>query len=587
MGAQTRQVGGGSATGVANNWSNFLNQQLMGSAPNQATQNLQGFQGQFGNDSFFGRNVNNLLQREINRQQSNAQQPQQQSSAFRDAFQGALQGGVRDISGAGGAIQNYFQNPTNQFTNQYVAPQFQGVDLANNRIPTNFGAGQTGMANLSSFGPAGQSNFNAMQQLGGVNSDFTSMLRNMVQGGANMQAQSGFGGGAGAGPAVNLAQGMSYQDAYGTVGQDPLMERERQRAAAEQRARFGAEGAGALGTGAQYAESNLNAELAARDASQRRQQAMLLMQQDLSERMGGAQTALGSRGQDLQGSIANMQGALQGAQNVNQFNLANQANLLGSLGQARGQDLSTGLGMRGQDLSQLGMGLEQNMFNTGQMNAMQQAQMQAALQNQGLGNQFGLGAAGLNNVAQQQNINNMMGMSGMQNQFNLNNAGQTAQFGNAAQTGNANFFQNMINQGMGMNQIGNQNTMNMLGQLFGGFGQQAGLGTAPAQLIQQPSPAGQLLNAGLTIGGAYFGGPTGAAVGQGLGSLFGGGGGFGGGGLGGGSLFSGANFGIGNPGGWGMTSMPQNNPFSGLDPRAIAADPQGFQRWLAARGARG
>ncbi|WP_196301202.1 hypothetical protein, partial [Streptococcus pneumoniae] len=87
--------------------------------------------------------------------------------------------------------------------------------------------------------------------------------------------------GATAGADVQMQPGMDYGQAYNTLGQDPLMERNRMRAVADMRARFGAEGAGALGTGAQVAEGNLNAELAAQDASARRNQSMQLMGQDL------------------------------------------------------------------------------------------------------------------------------------------------------------------------------------------------------------------------------------------------------------------------------------------------------------------
>jgi hypothetical protein len=40
MGAKTKQIGGGTATPTANNWNQFLNQQLQGGM-NQATSNAQ------------------------------------------------------------------------------------------------------------------------------------------------------------------------------------------------------------------------------------------------------------------------------------------------------------------------------------------------------------------------------------------------------------------------------------------------------------------------------------------------------------------------------------------------------------------
>jgi len=609
MGAQTRQVGGGQATPVANNFNNWLNSQLMGTpmpgpaqqptaqgamdafnagggrfgggmqaiqqyqqglqagtpqqgmqqqpqpgmAPGQgfdpraAEADPQGFAqwnrdrtafnaqqqgGMNGGAQPGGGMVTdyanpmqtgggtpgnaNPMQGEINRQQSNSMQPQQQQVGFQQAFNGALNGRVNDASGAQGAIQQFFQNPTNQFSNQFTAPQFQGANLS--QLPTNFGAGQSGMADMSGFGQAQQSGFNTQQNIGNAgNSQFDSMLMNMIQqSGGGMQGgggQSGFNA-AQLGGAPQLQGGMSFGQAFDTLGQDPMLERNRMRAVADQRARFGAEGAGSLGTGAQFAEGNLNAELLAQDASQRRGQAMQLMGQDLQERMGGANVSLQGRGQDMQTALGNMQGGIQGAQNMNQFNLgamnnqtANMGNALSAAGQGRGQDFSTQLGMRGQNLSQQGMGLEQSMFNAGQGNQMQGNMINAALQNQGMGNQFALGAQGLNNNAQQQNNANNMGMAGMQNDFNMNNAGNNAQFGNAAQQGNANFLQNMLSQGMGMNQMGNNNMMQAMQNLFGGFQQSNSLGTPQAQNFMQPSNAQQFGSMLLNGAGMYFGRP--------------------------------------------------------------------------------
>lgn len=314
------------------------------------------------------------------------------------------------------------------------------------------------------------------------------------------------------------------------------MQRQAALARADQRARFGAEGAGALGTGAQFAESNLNAELAARDASMRRQQSMQLMGQDLSGQQALANVGLQNRGQDVQTAIANMQGGLQGAQNMNQFNLANQSNMLGAMGQARGQDLNTAL-------QQLGLGAQQGQFNAGQQNAMQQAMMNAQLQNQQMGNQQGQFNTGQQNQMQQAMLNAQLQNQQMGNQFGQFNVGQTNQMnqfnagqGNAMQQamlqaqlqnqqmGNQ-FGLGMLGQGMNMNQLAAQQQQNALNQMFGAFGQTNQLGTPQAQMIQQPSMWGQLGNAALGLGSAYLtgGGSLGGMLG-GLGGLFGRGG---------------------------------------------------------------
>jgi hypothetical protein len=481
MGAKTKTVGGGAATPVAEGFNNFLLQQLQGPATQQ---------------------------------QSNAMQPQQQTSGFQNAFNSMLGGNVNDQSGAGNALQQYFQGqqnniPTN-FGNTFNAPQYQGQNVS--QLGTNFGQGQTGMADLSGFGNAAQAGFNTQ---GPINSQFTNQLNGLMGQGSNMMTQGNGGFSAAGTPSdVALAQGMSYGDAYNTLGQDPLMERNRMKAVADMRARFGAEGAGALGTGAQFAEGNLNAELAAQDASMRRAQSMQLMGQDLNERSTGANVGLQNRGQNVQTNIANMQGGLQGAQN--QTNVLNQ--LLGASGQARGQDMNA-------ILQQLGLGSQQSMFNAGQQNDMQNQMMQGQLQNQSLGNAFGVNSAQINNAAQQTNNANAINQGQFQNTFNQNNAQLGAQYGLGAnqlnsqnQGMNNQMFQSMIGQGLNLNELGNRNVMQMLGQLFGGFGQSNQLGTPQAQIIQQPSALGQIANAGMGLAGAWLGGGGGNP----LAGLFGG-----------------------------------------------------------------
>lgn len=520
MGAKTKEVGGtGLGRGVGDAWNAFLLSQLGGGSAGRMPSSgpIAGGAGGSINDP--------AVNAGIAMGQNNAAQPGQQTNGFMQGFQNMLGGNVNDMSGAGGALQNFFQNgganfqmPT--FNNPYTSPEFQAPTLQG--LPTNFGQGQTGMANLGGFGNAAQSNFNTQQDLGGISSQFTNPLMQMAgQGMQQMQGQSGFSAAQNS-PSVQMQNPMAYQQAYETLGQDPLMERNRMKAVADMRARFGAEGAGGLGTGAQYAEGTLNAELGAQDASMRRNQAMQLMGQDLAAQNALANVGLQNRGQDMQTAVANMQGGLQGAQNMNSFNLGQQGNMLQGQGQnlqamlgARGQDLSTLLGQRGQNLEQLGLGAAQSQFNTGQANSMQQAMIQAALQNQGMGNNFGLAAAGLNNDAMQNNNLNNMNLGQMMNNFNLSNAQNTGQFGLGtnqlnssnmlgAQGLNNDLFSNMIGQGLNMNQMGNQNTLAMLSQLFGGFGQASGLNTPQAGVVASPNPWGQFGNMAAQLGAAWM-----------------------------------------------------------------------------------
>lgn len=633
MGAKTREVGGGAATPVASGWNQFLGSQLFGQAPpgvnpGQWQQLQAGGAGPIGAGQQAGAASGapgGPLTPFMNMAASNAQQPFQQQQTFQGALQGALGGNVRDISGATQALQDFFQNrpaPVS-YANPYTSQTLTQAQTS--ALPTNFGQGQTGMADISRFGTAAQSgidlaqgmgarpqdiqaaqaNFNTMQGFGAqapqVNAaqsffetqrslgpeptggQFDRMLMDLINRGGAAQAQSGFEA-AQAQPRVQLGQAAQVDVNNPLVAaQLEGVRRAENLAAADLRARFGAEGAGALGTGAQFAEAQLRSEFAPRQAAILQQSIQQQQAQDLAERQAQAQTALGGRGMDVQTAIANMQGGLQGAQNVNQFNTANLGNLLSAATAGRGQNLQTGLGVRGQNLEQIGLGAQQaalnaqlqqqaglanaqnflqargldinqlglgqqqalanaqmqqqasmqnaanqlqargldinqlglqsqqGMFNAGQANALQQAMLNAQLQNQQLGNQFGLGAAGLN---QQAGIaNNQAALAGAQmaNQFNLANAQNMGQFGlgtnqlNAQQQQAANqLFSNMVGQGLNLNQMGNANTMAALAQIFGAMQQSNALGTPQAQVVQTPSMFSQIANPLLQLGSAYF-----------------------------------------------------------------------------------
>lgn len=493
MGAKTKTVGGGSATGVANDWNAFLSNQLNGGGQGTVPNNqgwkpgdpmMEVSKGQFG-----ALNNNN-----------NPQTPgSQQNSNFQNAFSNMLGGKVNDISGAGGALNNFFNKPT-EYSNQYTSQNYNAPTLS--QLGTNFGQGQSGMANISGMMGIPQSNFDTQKNLGNVTSGQDGTFNSLLQQGQGMLGQNGGFSAASAGPDVSLQGGMDFKGALDTLGNDPYKETLLKRSLAENNARFGAEGAGALGTGAQYSNALMQSDFAANDASQRRAQAMQLMGQDLNERSTGANVGLQNRGQNMQTSIANMQGGLQGNQNMNNtFNQLMQGTL-----QGRGQDLQTGLGMRGQNLDQLGMGANQAMGNANLTLQGNNQNMNAMLNNQQMGNNWQQGNQQINNNAMQNNNMNSINAANNQNNFNLNNAGNMAQYGQGANQLNAQNLQSMIGQGLNMNQMGNQNIQAMLSNLFGGFQQSNGLGTAQAQTIQQPSAWGQAANMGLQLAGSYLSG---------------------------------------------------------------------------------
>ena len=296
MGAKTKTVGGTPTTPVAQGWNQFLGSQLFGQAPpgvnpgqwqqlqaggagpigagQQAPQGSQGF----GVNPYDWQKIQaaggsgapgSPLTPFMNMAQSNAQQPFQQQQGFQQAFQGALGGNVRDISGASGALQNFFQNFQPQqlntnFANPYTSQTFFDPTLSN--LPTNFGQGQTGMADISRYqGPASLSQFDVTTPISG--GQFEDMLTSLIQGGQSMQAERGFEA-AQMQPQVQLGQAAQIDTSNPLVAaQLEGVRRAQNIANADLRARFGAEGAGALGTGAQFAEAQLAAELAPRQAA--------------------------------------------------------------------------------------------------------------------------------------------------------------------------------------------------------------------------------------------------------------------------------------------------------------------------------
>lgn len=441
--------------------------------------------------------------------------PQQGGSPFQNAFNSMISGQVLDPSGANSAIANSIaggaQTFGQDFGNAYNSQTYNAANI--NQLPTNQLQG-SGMADLSGVGQTAQSNM----QFQPGSSQYTNMLTQLLGTGQNMLGQSGVGN-ASAGSA-NIGAGISLDPATQFDMNNPYFnalktqqERALQQATADNNARFGAQGAGAIGTGAQLANSNLQSAASADQTVALQQALQGLQQQDLAERGTRANVGLTSRGQDAQvgianagnqtqASIAGIQAALQGqGQNNALFGNLMQGALTG-----RGQDFQN-------NQSAQGMGLEQSLANAGFTNTRNGQDLQALLSNQGLGNNFQMGAADLNNNAMQTNNTNAMNQANSLNGFNLTNAGNTAQYGQAANALNSQNFQNnqqgwqsMLGLGQGVNQQANQNMAAALQQLFGSFGQSTGLGIEGrnTQTNTTGSPWGGILGAALPVAGNAF-----------------------------------------------------------------------------------
>lgn len=442
-----------------------------------------------------------------------------------------------------GDPSQYGGNQLPTFENPYQNQQFQGFNPS--QLGTNFGQGQSGMMNMNNFGNIAGTNTNVMQGFGsqgqsGFTNQLNQLMQSMQNGGQQASAQS---------VALDPAKQIDLNSPL-IQAQQQIADRQRNLAVADQRARFGADGSGSLGTGAQVAESNLNAQYGPQMAALLQQNIQQQQSQDLAERQTKAGIGVQSAGLGAQASIANAGNSLQGMMSAMNGGLT-----------GRAQDFGNQLGNRQAGNTQLGLALGQDQGNQGAMLQNQGQMLNAGLQNQGMGNAFGLNAFNANSQNQQQNNANGMGIAGMQNNFNLSNAGNMAQFGQgtnglnlqSALGGQGNLL-SAIQMGMGQNQLGNSNQNNILSQLFGGFGQSNGLGTPQAQVVQSPNPWMQGLQGIAGIGSSLFssgifnrkGGDEQSGGGGGGGSYQwpqGGSGGFGG------------SFGGGSNGGWGGTNV--------------------------------
>ena len=513
MGTNTKTVGGGAATGTANDFQAFLRQQMTGQNQQQQGMGDQIGRLQRGGDRmgqmFGGRNP---FQGEIDRLQNNFNQAGKQTGnatggqygsggSFGDMYGQAASGKVTDQSGAFGQLQNFLGNGQNQYQNPYQSQTFQGFNPT--QLGTNFGEGQSGMTNLGQYGNVGNTNVDVMQGFGSQGSSgFDSRINDMFGRGNDLLSRGGFNGGVSARD-VQLDPAKQIDlNSPEIQAQQAIADRQKMLSVADTRARFGAEGAGALGTGAQVAEGTIAAEFGPKMAALLQQNIRQQQEMDLAQRQAKAGVSLQSAGHDLQGQIASMQGGLQNAAQNNSL----YGQMLGAGMQGRGQDFQNQATNRGFDINQMGMGLNQAQGNQ-QMQLGQQGQMMNAnLANQQMGNQWAQGNNAQNSQNMQMNNQNGMNQAQQQNQFNLNNAGNMAQYGQANNALNSQNWMQALQMGMGQNNFGQGMQNDLMRQLFGAYGQASGLGTPQAQTIQTPTMGSQILGAGLQLGGQFLGG---------------------------------------------------------------------------------
>lgn len=504
MGAKEKTVGGGGATPVANDWNSWLQSQLGSQAGGNALggQNLDQAKNALRNS---GMPIG--IQEQIMRSwdasaatQGNRTPASTTPSTFQNLVNGAASGNVNDSTGAQGILQRILSGGVQnspQYTNPYTSPEFSGPKLSN--LPTDMFSGQTGMADLSRVGRVGDTNVNVMQGYGtgATGTSFDNMLAQAMQR-AGQGAPGVTSNSTSLAPAAQIDLNNPLVNAI-TQGQ----ERSKMIDVANLRARFGAEGAGSMGTGAQVGEATLAAEYAPRIAAAQQQAIQFQQQQDLAERTAGANVALGSNAQGIQAGTANAGNSI-----------ASSGNLLQSILSGRQQDFTQATNNRESDLDNLRLALGQAQGNQGAGISQRGQDLSSALTNQGQGNQFALGAGAQNSSNMQANNSNQLDFSRLLNGFNQGNAQNSASGQLSTNTLNASQgqsdqdrFMQQLMAGLQQNGVGNNNQMAILQMLFGGMQQSNGLGTPQAQSLMEQNPWMQALQAGAGLAGQYAGAP--------------------------------------------------------------------------------
>ena len=493
--ASTSTVGGGNATGTANNYNDFLNSLLGGGGP-ESTPEYKNFVAGLGQSGF----PPNVQQQMISqfKQQWSAKNPTSGSGApnpFGDAVKGALGGNVPDPTGVTDYIKKLMGQPSS-FGNvdpTYKAPTFENAPVTKGQVGDWSG---NGMVNMSQFNPVAGANFDTSKGMGGVaSSGLDPKMLEVIKQMQGMSQNSG-GGGVGALPGVSLDPAKAIDENNPVIAaRRALIQKQNTNDVAELRARFGPVGVPSLGTGAQFAESNLRATAQPTEALAIQDIIDRMTGQDLAERSAKANVALGSRGQDVSMAGVNAQAAGQSAANSS----STLASALQAIMQGRGQDINAQTTSRGQDIDQLGLGLQQALANLNSSTTQRQQDISGALTNQGQGNSFEVAKRGQDNAATSDFNQILSQIFGSKNQFNLNNAGASSDDAFRTNQLNSNNFNQGIQNQLGIAGAGqnNQNTaqnsvMSILQMIFGGFNGANQLGTPQAQTVQNPSGLGQI-----------------------------------------------------------------------------------------------
>jgi hypothetical protein len=513
VGAKTKTVGGGSATGIADSFGQFLQQGLTGQFGGQGQQQPQPQQQQPRNP-FFGGNIPGALRGGFN--QIGGPQGFPPGGGFDEVTPPNINPNTYNTQFGGPGGQN---TGPGQFAQANPVGQTQGLAGGINRAlagdfggPQNFGVDTSGLqglvgqggfdfgqfspelANFGGFNTNALGGFNPNINLQGINTGVNAGAFNPADALGNQQFQNFLSQIQGNSQIFNNLSNLQAPGQFNAQlgapdvsAYTPFLDRRRAQGLADINERFTTAGGSSLGSPAAIGSAQFLAERDAGDAATladigRQQQGL-----DLQAQLGSGQINAQNLGNYFQAlsSGANVLGgqAAQGAQSVlGALGLGQQGALTG-----RGQDIDAQLGQiqaalggRGQDL--------QSLISSGQLN-LDAIKSATGLDLSALeaGSRQGLGQQELLNQFQSLIANNQLGNRSLDASI-LGNIGNLGLQGQQLQS----------QYGLGVGGLQNQ----ALGQLLQQYGQAFGLGTPQRQTIQKPSFFQNALGAVTGLAGA-------------------------------------------------------------------------------------
>lgn len=540
MGNKTQNVGGGQSTQVANDWATMLGQGLQtgvygmpqqqmpdrarimqdmqNMSPHQKAQYIQQNAPSWNAQLAGGQNQQSMGQQQISPnmmpsqtgglgvgqpgqtpQQQTMNQPQQnggmgggvgqldqqaiandpagyaqwQQQAAQSGYNYNNQGTQQQNGGLPGYINNQlnsdpnsanYSNPNNPRPQNMVAPQqmqFNAQQYQNPNQTMQFGfdpqigQGPSGLYDQANQGMMNLGNMYSQVAQQNPFQDFQQPNSPGMGGAGSFGSQGLLGDRGGVTNAITAASQRATQDAVAAA-----------------RARFTANGGMAFGTPAAFAEAATTGRGNEALANSLAQQDLAYRNHDLGAYSAEQNAQIGHRGvnANIFGTQAGMYGDQLGAANQRGMNMISALN---------------GMGQNYQNVAGNEFGQQELGYKYGALDQ----QGQEVINQQNLDSGLGFGQLGLD--YSKLNENALQSANGLNLESGLGYGGLAQQAFNA----NSNNWANQGNMDMQQRGIMSAQQQNLINQLFGAYGQQAGLGTPQAQTIQVPTMGANIVNA--------------------------------------------------------------------------------------------